>query len=392
MTNALTFGNSWELLRQLGYVPVPLSESGQPLGPVFVHQLDHSKLEASNPLPVGVLTWVPAPRGEFDPIKDPVAIRLATLTVKVRADLMSDVDAIVAKHTGKARRLVRIEDDGSMRIPFRLTDEPFPTVQTSTANDPGHAVIETGPSWIPLDGNWRDGMYPTDVPRSELPEMTRDVADALVKKLDALFEARAPRWEPPVYVRRPILEPGARLLYGNQRALNQLRENGWPDLLPVRWGHQQVERDGYMMTQLDKFKYNVDVSSHGVGFMLKGLVTIETISPWRPDVDAIIRDLGPCLVRSVAGDESRRLHLFRSQYNGSDQALYSPFVNMAVRRTGLLVLSGADENGHAYAWDSDLLQAKLSELATFDAWDVQKVQRALEPLPRIKSSRRGAVA
>jgi hypothetical protein len=52
---------------------------------------------------------------------------------------------------------------------------------------------------------------------------------------------------------------------------------------------------------------DVPLDEHGVGFALKGLVTLETVTRFRTDVDEAIRAIGPCLVRTVAGDEPRRL-------------------------------------------------------------------------------------
>jgi hypothetical protein len=388
MTNQLTYGNSAALLSAAGYVPVPLSDGG-PAGPVFVRQLDFGKWPESAALPVAVLTWVPAPRFDADPVQDHTEIRLATLTVHVRPEWLPDVDAIIAKYTLGAKCPVRIADDGSLLFVFQLTGEPFATVQTHHAHAPDRAVIESGPQYIPLAGNWRDGIDLLDCQRGELPQLDGVTADAMVKEINALLSAQAAPYVPPVYTRPAILQPGQRLLYGNSRALTALEENGFKGALPVRWGDQQAERDGYA-DAVNNWIYKVSVSKHGVGVPLKGLVTIETVTPFRPDVDAIIRGLGACLVRTVVGDESRRLYVFRSNDGGADQGIYSPCVHLAARRKGFLVLSGADEDGREYKWDSDLIQTRVDQLSAFEYFDAPRLQSALEPLPYIKRARRRA--
>lgn len=161
--------------------------------------------------------------------------------------------------------------------------------------------------------------------------------------------------------------------------MDALRRQGFSPL-PVRWGQHEAERDGYV-DFIGNFHCNVRLDNHGVGVLLKDLVTIETVNPIRPDVDAVIRAFGPCLVRNVADDPARRLYLFRSTYAGANQLVYSRAAHLAVRRRGLLVLSGADETGLAYEWESDVLQAQADQLSIFESHDAQRLELALEPLP-----------
>jgi hypothetical protein len=343
----------------------------------MVRQHDHSKWPENDPLAVGVLTWVPAPRGEFDPVQNFAAMRLATLTVKLRDELAADVDGIVAKHTGSTKCPVRIADDGSLLFVFRLS-ESFETVQTHPTHDPDRATAESGPSWIPLNGTWRDDLDLLDVRRSDLPEMNKAVADALVRELDALLSDCAPRWEPPVYVKRPLLLPGERLVWSNTRALGRLRENGFQTLLPVRWGSVSAERDGFSDAN-GFWHYNCDVSSHGVGVTLKGLVAIsQPVGRFREDVDAAVKSIGPCLIRTAEGTH---VYVFRTLQGGIDEDIQTPWVHLSAYRKGLIVLAGANENGFDYSWSHDLLQTRVESLGIFEQHDVYALRKALEQLP-----------
>lgn len=119
----------------------------------------------------------------------------------------------------------------------------------------------------------------------------------------------------------------------------------------------------------------------GAGRLLKGLVTLETTTRFRADVDAAIRAIGPCLVRTVAGDERRRLYVFRCSPSGADETIYSPNVHVTVRRRGVVVLSGTDEDGRTYEWNREVLTVRVAELAAFEAHDGRRLQHVLERLP-----------
>jgi hypothetical protein len=376
----LNFGNSAALLRANGYVPAACSESGKPIGPWAIRQHAFDKYPENDPLPVAVLTAAPAPRSEFDPVQNPKATWLALLCVKVRDELAADVAALTAKYVGTAKCPVRIGDDALLYV-FR-TGELFGRVQTSPGHQPDHAAVEAGPSFIPLNGNWRAGLDLLDVKRAELPELDHVKAEALIGEINAILCERAPPVEPPApRVPRPLLEPGQKLLWGNWRAMDALRENGF-SLLPIRWGQQTPERNGYA-DFAGNWHYNDPLDQHGVGLTLAGLATVEIITRFRHDVDAAIQAVGPCLIRTVSGDETRRLYVFRNSSSGADQAIYSPNVHAIVRRRGVVVLSGVDEDGRQYEWNRDMLTARVEELAALESFDAQRLQRALERLPPV---------
>jgi hypothetical protein len=132
---------------------------------------------------------------------------------------------------------------------------------------------------------------------------------------------------------------------------------------------------------VSNWHYTVALDNHGVGISLKGLVAIEW-TPRRQDVDAVIRAIGPCLVRTVKDDEAqRRVYLFRAERGWRDEDIQTHHAGLGVRRSGLIVLSGSDEAGREYVWDRDTLQAHTAELATFEHYDTARLLSALEQLP-----------
>jgi hypothetical protein len=83
-----------------------------------------------------------------------------------------------------------------------------------------------------LAGTWeRDSVL--DMRRDELPAMDREGAERLVAAFSAFMAERAPPPPPPaVYVPTPIVASGEKVLFGNLRARNALRDNGY-EIAPV---------------------------------------------------------------------------------------------------------------------------------------------------------------
>jgi hypothetical protein len=111
--------------------------------------------------------------------------------------------------------------------------------------------------------------------------------------------------------------------------------------------------------------------------------------------NSIIRARGVCLVRTVKDGKS--LYLFRAGGGGKDQDIHTPYAGVRIRRSGLIVLSGADSAGNEYTWDRDLLATRVGELATLEFHETQWLERALEALPEPDYSkpapkRKGAAA
>jgi len=380
MEHQLTFGNASALLHQNGFAPIPLGDNGKPLGPVYVTQIDFARNPSNADLPVAVLTSAPMPQGPHAPIQSAQDTWLATVAVAVRDELKADVDAIVKRYTGAAKCPVRVADGTALYV-FKLAGDRFSTLATAYGHQPDTVRVESAASFVKLNGQWKEGLSLLDLSRDELAPLSRDHAQALIDEVDRLLDDRAPRIDyfPPPRAPRPLLQPGARLTYGNTRAMDVLREHGFQPF-PIRWGHDDVEGDGFS-DFMGRWHYNVDVSEHGVGTSLKGFALLSFSGRYRADVDDAIRSMGACVVRKAAGDD-RPVYLFRCDHQGgAGETVYSPHVHVRVHRAGLMVLSGADANGRAYAWSRDVLTIKSSELAAFELHDSKRLERLLEALP-----------
>jgi hypothetical protein len=299
--------------------------------------------------------------------------------MSVRDEMQADIDAIIKRYAGAAKCPVRLADGGALYV-FKLAGPRFSTLATAYGREPDTVHVESAASFVPLNGDWLNGISLLDVFRNELPPLSRDHAQALIDEVDRLLDERAPRIDylPPPVAPRPLLQPGQPLLFGNSRAMDALREHGFQPVA-VRWGQQHAEKDGFSDAN-GRWHFNCDVSEHGVGINLRGFALIELNGRFRADVDEAIRSMGACLVRTAPGDD-RRVYLFRSIQGGADESLYSPNVFMRVRRTGLAVLAGADEDGRTYQWDRDVLTVKANELGAFEQHDGKRLERMLEALP-----------
>lgn len=380
--NELTFGNSAALLKANGYAPIPLGTPDlRPLGPVYVMQIDWARNSDHADAPVAVLTSVPMPQGPHAPIQNAQDTWLTTVTVTVRDELKGEVDAIVKRYAGDECLPARIADGEALYV-FKLAGERFSTITTAYGHQPDTVRVDSAASFVALNGQWENGISLLDISRNELAPLSRDHAQALIDEVDRLLSARAPRIASvlPPRVPRPLLEPGQTLRYGNTRAMDVLRGHGFQPY-PVRWGHNEVERDGYN-DFMGRLHYNVNVAEHGVGIDLKGfaLVQFGARLHCNVNVDEAIRAMGSCLIRTAAGDD-RPAYLFRCDQGGAGETIFSPNVHVHVRRAGLIVLSGADDKGREYKWSRDPLTVNASELAAFELHDGDRLRRMLESLP-----------
>jgi hypothetical protein len=375
----LTFGNAAALLRANGFAPIPLGDDGKPLGPVYVTQTDWVRFPSYADSPVAVLTSSPMASGPHAPIQNAADTWLVTVAVSVRHEVKADIDAIVKRYAGAAKSPVRVTDDEALYV-FKLAGARFSTLATAYGHQPDAVRVESAASFVPVNGDWANGISLLDVFRDDLAPVSRDHAQALIDEVDRLLADRAPRVEyfPLPVAPRPLLQSGERLTFGNSRAMDALREHGFQPVA-VRWGQQHAEKDGFSDAN-GRWHFNCDVSEHGVGINLRGFALIEFTGRFRADVDEAIRSMGACLVRTARGDD-RHAYLFHSSQGGTDETLYSPNVHVCVHRTGLVVLSGADEDGRTYQWDRDVLTITANELGTFEQHDGKRLERMLEALP-----------
>ncbi|MGH8238250.1 MAG: hypothetical protein ACREXP_14695 [Steroidobacteraceae bacterium] len=377
--NELTFGTCAQLLAANSYAPIPLGDSGKPLGAVYVTQVDWSRYPEHADALVAVLTSVPAARNDQAPVQDAAATWLATVTVPVGD---AEIDAIVKRYIGKSKAPVRVADGVALYV-FKLAGDGdrFSTITTGYSDT---VRADGANSFIALNGQWKDGLSLLDIQRRELAPLSCDQAQALVAAIGQLLADRAPPAPvAPPFVPRPLLQPGESLRWKHTRALDQIRENGFRNLLPVKVGTDQAERDGFSDAN-GRFHYQCALDEHGVGLSLRGVFVVVEYGGRRDDVHALIRSFGPALVRDD------RLYLFSADQSGKDETLCSPAGHLRVYRSGLVVLSGADDQGRAYQLSQDLLSVKASDLPRFEPHDGQRLERMLQALPLTEDKRRRA--
>lgn len=374
----LTFSTCAPLLASLSYAPVPLTDDGRLIGPVFATQV---KWPASyDGAPVGVLTAAPMPRNEYAPISNAQDTYLATVAVSVRDELKADVDAIVKRCTGEAKCPVRLAAGQALHV-FKLSGGPFSTVRTAGHCEPDTVIVESAASYIQLQGQWKDEISLLDIARNELPMMDREHAQALVDEVNRLLSDRAPvvDYFPPMRAPRPLIPEGESLRWRHERARERLQENGFRNLLPLRSADLSVEQDGYADSN-GRWLYNshVDLSGHHVGLSLRGFALVECTTRQRDDIDELVKSFGPALVRTTDG---KQVWLFRSPQDGPDQALSGVAGRVTVTRTGIVALSTGK-------WAPDLLTVKTTDLPDFDAHHGQRLERMLQSLPPTDYSKR----
>lgn len=414
MNNQLTFGACAALLRANGYAPAPLATGGHVAGPFAVVQTDYARYAENDGAPVAVLTAIPLPRNELEPVQGARGTWLAKLTVNVRAELVDEIDAIVKRYAGAARCPVLIEDDGSMLFVFRTVDL-WGTL--SAGCDPDHVRIVAGPSCIPVAGNWRSGIDLLTVARGELPELDRVKADELVNELGQLLQDRAAPLPvlPPPSPPKPLLQPGERLLFGNTRAMRRLSYNGFT-VCPVSLEDNQVPKlESHVAQWVDGFRLDDErYSDFGVGLITthtrpSNLFDMSAVKPgatWlaelevraRTDIAAAIHSIiaarygqGPIRIAS----DGSRLYLFKRVYGmplaatdfirsatGADgYPVIGSTVRIRIASAPVIVLSGADDAGKPYRWErGDPLTVARDDLPALDGNLSQWFLKAVEQL------------
>lgn len=428
----ITFANTGPLLRAAGYAPAPCDENtGLPMGPFAARQWPYDKHPGHDEFPVAVLTCLPPARNELEN-QNYRDTWLVTVRVSVRAELVAQVDALVKRHAGKARCPVLLGDDGPVYV-FRATGLPGASdampatldnwagpgmsVRTDGNCAPDHVTVEVAPSYLPVGrGSWRDGVDLLSIARAELPELTPANADALVKEVNALLDKHAP----PVVVRapyapKPLLEPGAELLFGNRRAIAHLRKHNYQPA-PVLWGKNIRPRldpsaaqlyDGYPTDELawaecgvgllanyrrPNVNFDRNPTKHGASWLAEVEVRCK-----RPEimsaVDAIVlARLGQSPVR-MGLDGQERLYLFKRQsalesvefiraagLPGLPSVLGST-VKIRVALQDTILVSGHDVGGTPYRWErGTVLDVPHDDLPSLDKWSVTGFIQAAESL------------
>lgn len=393
-----TFGDCVAHLRANGYAPAPLLDTdGHPPGPWRVAQTDYSRYDYAQ-CAAAVLTAVVLPRSERDPIQDPAATRLISVTLRLPEALAAKAARIL-----KGKCLVRLAPDGALVHVFALDNNSVPfgclNVQVEGV---GSVNIDSHAAWIELGSpnDWRGGRDPLNQPRSSLPEIDQHEAVQLFNALHSLLHAHAPTPAAPApWTPKPVLAPGERLLFQNTRAVNMLKRNGYSPR-PVAWGKDTDEQGvAALTTEMDYGRLFHSAMSSTPGRSETWLATIE-LKAKRADIatalDAIFArhmEGASCPVR-VASDGST-LRVFRWP-----QGVFNPvefmrsagavgefvpngMVTMRIAVPESIVLSGLDGAGRPYSWrDGDLLSVKRDYLPELNsgkvAWIVRDIEKLLE--------------
>jgi hypothetical protein len=380
---------------------------------------------------VAVLTCLPPARNELESLsyRD---TWLVTVRVSVRAELVAEVDALVKRHAGLARCPVMLGDVGPVYV-FRATGLPgardaMPatldnwagpglSVRTDGNYAPDHVTVEVAPSYLPVGrGRWADGVDLLSVTRAELPELTPAKAHALVKEANALLDKHAP----PVVVRapyapKPLLEPGAELLFGNRRAIAHLRKTNYQPA-PVLWGKNIRPAlqpsaaqlyDGYpndepawaecgvgLLTNYRRPNVNFDrnPTRHGASWLAELEVRCKRADIMQAVDDIIVARLGQSPVR-VALDGMERLYLYKRQHNVEPvdfirsagvpgfPSVPGSMVKIRVAKQDTLLISGLDADGKSFRWSrGDVLSVPRDDLPTIETYAVNSFLQAVETL------------
>ena len=192
--NNLSFGNSAAVLRTNGYAPAPLDSTSRPFGPYAVMQLDYSQdIYAEDA--VGVLTSAPPARSEHDPIQDHGAIALAVVSVRTSV-AARDVDAIIARHSGKRVCPVRMTSCGASHYVFAFDGELHLTQQSADIEPIGSVSVSSYGSFIELGApnEWRGGIDLLNTPRKKLAMLDGESAAKLFDELSEQLQKHVPAY------------------------------------------------------------------------------------------------------------------------------------------------------------------------------------------------------
>ena len=418
-THLPTYTASASWLRESGYAPAPIAPGHvHPAGPWNSLQLDYSERAQPDEL-AAVFTALPAPRGPggSDNCK---ATHLVTLTAEVRDDLLPELEAIIARHVGAAKCPVRVSADGVRVYLFgAATCEGF--TEKHAALEFSTVKLHYFPECIALaaDHEGRPYEWPAgdlfSIRHAELAALDGNACDALMADVHELFAKHAPPIPvPPPRVPKPIVKAGERITWENERALSELRANGY-EPAPVRFGRSApdstVWRHGSVNWKFDW--HRAPPSKYGVGVVttLQGARQLAALELWSRSAEnaAELEKLGftvqtdrilagiTSIISKYVGDakvairrdsNGRTLFLFRNTagYNLADfdrLLMVASKPGTAVRlkltaREACFVVSGDDAAGKPYKWENDLLSTKHNALAQLGNWEASAIVRDVD--------------
>lgn len=398
-----------QILRANGYAPAAIPDGHQlPPGPWGLGAMDYSEYERpDSTASAAVFTTLHLRPGVFaGAIADPASTWLATITATPDAD----IETVIARHIG-AKSPHRVADDGSITWPVKTNGRNFNPFELVSRNG-NVRVVAGAPSFMVLAGDWCNG-DPISVPRDELPEIDRTRAEALMSEIDAQLLARTP--VPSFEFAAPKLAPAVTSLprdgdlrYGNQPALDRLRENGY-EVCAVPWGAQLPDSDDWKRG-LTGAQFDRPAPEHGVGIVTAAppmkwsqhshetwIATLTLRTGLRELKDLVASQLGKCPVRESS--DGTLIFMLRQdgrytwppvEFTGSLKDGYIDITGTrstlrVESRNSVLVVTGLDAAKKPYRWrNGDPLSVPRAELPVMNDNRarnlVRDVQRLMERL------------
>ncbi|HTU68242.1 MAG TPA: hypothetical protein VMF52_20025 [Steroidobacteraceae bacterium] len=451
MKKALTtFGENAEQLLANGYAPAPIPHRMTgPVGPWAVTQVKPG-LSDDLHLPAILAACRPAVSDDSY-VQNADKTLLAALVLNIaNADALADVEEVVSAFVGEQKVLVREHPNGERVYLFR-NPAPLPYTTVGHFDD---ARVRSNGYCVALvedaDGtkySWRKGQTPLHVKREDLAPLGIDDAERLLAKItDAIAEHEDPteiddsRF-PPTPPDGPLVPRDERLLFGNERALRRLRENGYAPAVPVPFGRQQPPGGAWRHTQVG-WPSCAEFNSSGVGLLttmpqlhaafspgvvadaratwigyveihvqnpamapaihaiveryMGGVQVVEDEQrPGRPRKDAVaVRGRRLCPTRVASDGTTLRIGKIDAPWPTLKRSLYARKpgeilpIDIDGTRVDLVfschqdcvVISGNDPAGLPYRWvaDSSPLEVKRDDLPALDFNAVSNIQRDIE--------------
>ncbi len=405
-------------LRESGFAPAPIAPGhSAPAGPWAASQLSYEGRAQPDEL-AAVFTGLPPPRGPggVDNFK---ATHLVTLTLDVRDNVRAELESIIARHVGDAKCPVRVSHNGERVYLFAAAANAQFTEKRAHLE---YSTVKLGyfPECVALaaDGAGRPYEWPAgdlfSVRRSELASLDNAAMDALMSDVGELFSKHAP--PPPkrtARVPKPIVAPGDRVTWNNDRALKTLRDNGY-EVVPVRFGRSAPDSDAWRQNMVswrfDNSKGGANAYGVGVISTVQGAHQVAALELWSRSAqsaadleklgfavrtESILAAITAIIMKHVDGEKvairrdstGRTLFLFRhaAAYNSADfeRLLTANTPGTAVKlkltaREGCFVYSGNDAAGVPFVWENDLLSTKREDLAEFSSSAMARMRAEVE--------------
>jgi hypothetical protein len=275
MKQLSTFGENAKQLLANSYAPAPIPHRMTgPVGPWAVMQVRPGPNDDDHQ-PAILASCRPA-LSDDALVQNASGTFLSALVLNIaNPKAFADVEKVVSEFTGDGKALVREHPSGEVVYLFK-NPEPMPFASVGHHDEArvrSHsysvALVEDAEG---AKYSWRKGRTPLHVPRGELAALGHEDAERLIAKItDAIAKFEDPltidesRF-PTTPADGPLVQDGARLLFGNERALRKLRSNGYAPPCPIPWGRQEPPIPAYKFFQVG-WPNNAEVNACGVGLV-----------------------------------------------------------------------------------------------------------------------------